>query len=90
MSNTAKNFDILVTSSSVLHNYFYSPIKLFSDLYPTEFSAKPFFPCSAIIYIEAIQLKSNRVKLRAKELILRSLLAVKCMVMHYVESITCK
>jgi len=29
MSNAANNFDILATSSSVLHNYFDSSIKLF-------------------------------------------------------------
>jgi len=32
MSNAAKNFDILATSLNVLHNYFDSPTKLFSDL----------------------------------------------------------
>jgi len=36
MSNVAKNFDILATSSNVLHNYFDSSLKLFS--------AKSFFP----------------------------------------------
>jgi len=35
MSNTAKSFDILATSSSVLHNYF--ELKLFSNLYPVKF-----------------------------------------------------
>jgi len=48
MSSTARNFDILATSLSVLHNYFNGSIKLFSDL--TKFldtiifrySAKPF------------------------------------------------
>jgi len=32
MSNAARNFDILATSLSILHNYFDSSIKLFSDL----------------------------------------------------------
>jgi len=33
MSNATKSFDILATSLNVLHNYFDSSIKLFSDLY---------------------------------------------------------
>jgi len=43
ISNAAKNFDILTTSLSILHNYFDGPIKLFrsvSKLLGT--SAKPF------------------------------------------------
>jgi len=37
MSNTAKNFAILTTSLSVLHNYFDSSTKLlFSGLYPAK------------------------------------------------------
>jgi len=32
MSNAVKSFDILAISLSVLHNYFNSPRKLFSDL----------------------------------------------------------
>jgi len=36
MSNAAKSFDILVTSSSILHN-FDSSTKLFSDLYLAKF-----------------------------------------------------
>jgi len=32
MSNAAKNFDIIAISLSILHNYFDSLIKLFSDL----------------------------------------------------------
>jgi len=43
---TAKSFDILTTSLSVLHNYFDGPIKLFSNLYLAkflDFSAKSFF-----------------------------------------------
>jgi len=46
MSNAAKNFDILATSLSVLHNYFDSPTKLFLDPYVAKFlatSAKSFF-----------------------------------------------
>jgi len=42
----AKNFDILATSLSILHNYFNSPTKLFLDLYLAEFldtSTKSFF-----------------------------------------------
>jgi len=37
MSNAAKNFDIQATSSSVLHNYFDNPRKLFSDLHLAKF-----------------------------------------------------
>jgi len=37
MSNAAKNFDIIATSLSVLHNYFDNPIKLFLDLYLATF-----------------------------------------------------
>jgi len=36
MNNAANNFDILATNLSILHNYF-SPTKLFSDLYPAKF-----------------------------------------------------
>jgi len=46
MSIAAKNFDILTTSLSVLHNYFDSSTKLFSNLYLAKFldiSAKSFF-----------------------------------------------
>jgi len=32
MSNTTKNFDILAIILSILHNYFASPTKLFSDI----------------------------------------------------------
>jgi len=32
VSNAAKSFEILVTSLSVLHNYFDGPTKLFLDL----------------------------------------------------------
>jgi len=32
MSNAVKNFDNLATSLSVLHHYFDSPTKLFSEL----------------------------------------------------------
>jgi len=42
-----KNFDILITCLSILHNYF-DGLKLFSDLYLVKFldiSAKSFFPC---------------------------------------------
>ena len=44
MSKVVKNFDILTISLSVLHKYFNSPAKLFSDLYLAKFlnnSAKP-------------------------------------------------
>jgi len=37
MNNAAKSFDILATSSSILHN-FDSLTKLFSDLYLAKFS----------------------------------------------------
>jgi len=32
MNNAAKNFDILAINLNVLHNYFDSSLKLFSDL----------------------------------------------------------
>jgi len=48
MSNAAKNFDILATGLSVLHNYFNSLTKIFFFyLYAAkilDLSAKPFFP----------------------------------------------
>ena len=44
MNNTVKNFDISVINLNVLHNYFDSPMKLFSDLRPAKFLTKPFFP----------------------------------------------
>jgi len=55
LSNTAKNFDILAASLSVLCNYFDRSTK-FSDLYPTkilDLSAKSFFLCklSSICYL---------------------------------------
>jgi len=37
MSDVAKNFDILATNLSVLHNYFDGLTKLFSDLYLAKF-----------------------------------------------------
>jgi len=37
MINAAKNFDNLATSLSILHNYFDSSTKLFSDLYLAKF-----------------------------------------------------
>jgi len=37
ISNAAKNFYILAISLNVLHNYFDSSIKLFSDLYLVKF-----------------------------------------------------
>jgi len=40
MSNATKNFDILATGLSVLHNYFDNLTKLFSDLYLAKFLAK--------------------------------------------------
>jgi len=47
MNKAVKNFDILATSSSVLHNYFdIDQQNYFSDLYPSkilDFSAKFFF-----------------------------------------------
>jgi len=49
MSNIVKNFDILATSLSILHNYFDGLIKLFLDLYLAKFLdalAKLFFPCT--------------------------------------------
>jgi len=61
MSNAAKNVDILASILNVLHNYFDSLIKLFSDLYLAKFldtSAKPFFPCN---YYKAIIIHSTKV-----------------------------
>jgi len=44
ISNVIKNFDILATSLSLLHNYFDGLIKLFSDLAKfLDISAKLFF-----------------------------------------------
>jgi len=43
MNNAAKNFDILATSLSILHNYFDGLTKLFPDLYLGTL-AKSFFP----------------------------------------------
>jgi len=37
ISNSAKSFDILVTSLRILHDYFYSAIKSSSDLYLAKF-----------------------------------------------------
>jgi len=52
MSNAAKNFDILATSLSVLHNYLLVQQNHFSDLCPVkivDLSAKPFtFSCNLI------------------------------------------
>jgi len=47
MGNAAKSFNILA-SLNVLHNYFDSPTKLFSDLYLAKFSvtSASLFPCS--------------------------------------------
>jgi len=48
MSSAAKNFDILATSLSILHNYFDSPTKIIfksaSSLIFRYFKKKPFFP----------------------------------------------
>jgi len=55
MSNVAKNFDILVASLIVLHNYFDNSTKSFSDLYLAKFldtSAKSFFSCKCIRIFE--------------------------------------
>jgi len=49
----AKSFDIPVTSLSVLYNYFDSPTKLFSNLYPIKFfniSAKRSFRFIIALY----------------------------------------
>jgi len=46
MTNATKNFDILATSLSVLHNYFDSSTKFFLNLYPAkilDLSNKPVF-----------------------------------------------
>jgi len=48
LSNAVKIYNILAISLSVLHNYFNSLTKLFSDLYLAKFLdtlVKPFFPC---------------------------------------------
>jgi len=53
MSNATKSFDILATSSSILHNCLDSSIKFydfFLDLYLLKFfntSVKSFFPCTS-------------------------------------------
>jgi len=50
ISNVAKNFDILTTNLSVLHNYF-DQQNNFSDSYRAKIldpSMKPFFPCEII------------------------------------------
>jgi len=69
-----KNFGILATNlRSVLHNYFNSPTKLFSDLYLAKFLdilAKSFFLCgyksiSCVIYFKIKILSScngNKIK----------------------------
>jgi len=44
MSNAAKNFDILGTNLSVLHNYFDSSTKLLYLAKILDLSAKSFFP----------------------------------------------
>jgi len=48
--NVAKNFDILATSLSVLHNYFDGLMKLFSNQYLAKFLdfAKSFFARSSV------------------------------------------
>jgi len=47
MSDVAKNFDILATNLSILHNYCDGLIKLFSNLYLAKFLdiLAKFFPC---------------------------------------------
>jgi len=40
ISNVTKKFDILATSLNVLHNYFNSLIKLFSELYLVRYFSK--------------------------------------------------
>jgi len=52
MNNAAKNFDILVTSLNVLHNYFDSS-NYFSDLYPSKI-------------LDLSVLRSFRVRLKSK------------------------
>jgi len=59
MNNAVENFDILAISLNVLHNYFYSLLKLFSDLYLVTFldistncSAKLFF---LVLFEEALR-----------------------------------
>jgi len=62
MSNAAKNFGILAISSSVLHNYFASSTKLFSDLYLAKFldtSVKLFFLRSIYFYTRLYYIKDN-------------------------------
>jgi len=45
MSNAVKNLDILASNLKVLHNYFNSLIKLFSDLYLAKFLDTLAKPC---------------------------------------------
>jgi len=69
ISNVAKNLDILAISLNVLHYYFDSLIKLFSDLYFAKFldtSAKSFFPCAFIFYLLYMQLNILNLQLSIK------------------------
>jgi len=51
MRDAAKNVDILAINLRVLHNYFDSLIKLFSDLYLAKYTfAKSFFSCISFRY----------------------------------------
>jgi len=63
MSNNVKTFDILAISLNILHNYFDSLTKLFSDPYLTKFldtSAKLFFSCnSSKILFQEYRLKNR-------------------------------
>jgi len=62
MSDAAKNFDILATYLNVLHNYFDSLLKLFSDLYLTKFlntSAKLFLPCKDYYFMSPQKISKN-------------------------------
>jgi len=49
-NKAAKQILIFLSSLSILHNYFDSPTKLFSDLHLVKFlEAKSFFPCNKFL-----------------------------------------
>jgi len=74
MSNTAKTFDILAISLSILHNYFNGPTKLFLDLANRfldlakflDSSAKPSFLCQILFLVYRKRYKLNSIKIAYK------------------------
>jgi len=57
MNNAAKNFDILVTNLSGLHNYLDNSINFRLALKFYTFSAKPFFPYNTLFMKRTVLLK---------------------------------